>query len=224
MKKIYLILISFLFVSNATYAQDFKISINKLTEETQQLSESPDNLKLVWWIPIEFWKAVFAENKTITKEQVDEILQTLEPYTVLVIVNGNIDTFGEITYKSKDEIFDALEILDTHKKSYFPLQKDVIDAKTLEIISVMKPILSNMLGNIGKNMNFYLFQKDNNPMERIIHPTKEEEFTVKLDGENFHWKLPLPSLVKPKKCPENGELLNGTWKYCPYHGKELISQ
>jgi hypothetical protein len=205
-------------------AQDFKVSINKLTAETQQLSESPDNLKLVWWIPIEFWQAVFAENKTMPQRQIDEVLQVFEQYTLLAVVDGIIGEFGDITYKPKDTVFNSLEIVDAHKKTYTPLREDTIDEKTLEVISYMKPVLGNMLGDVGKNMYFFLFQKKENPMERIINPMKKEEFTINLGGEAFRWKLPLPSLLKPKKCPVDGQLMNATWKYCPFHGKELIAQ
>ena len=205
-------------------AQDFKVSINKLTEETQQLSEAPDNLKLVWWIPIEFWETVLQENKTMTDDQVNEILQVFQQYTLLATLNGTINDFGDITYVTREKNFKTLEIVDTHNKSFFPLKEDTIDKKTLDVILFMKPVLANMLGKVGENMHFFLFQKKDNPLERIINPKKEGRFSVKFDGEEFHWQLPLPSLVKPKKCPVDNKLMNGTWKYCPHHGKELVLQ
>ena len=78
-----------------------------------------------------------------------------------------------------------------------------------------------MLGKMGENMYFFLFQKEDNPRDRIIHPTKEEKFTVKLGGEKLHWNLPLSSLLKPKKCPVDNEIMNGSWKFCPFHGVKL---
>ena len=212
-----------IFFSVNLLAQDFKVSVNKLTEETQQLSESPDNLKLVWWIPVEFWKAVFAEDESVPKEQSDEIIEVFSQYTAMAILDGKIGPFGDVDYKSKDEIYNNLELVDKNNVSYIPLVDSEIDSRTQSILSFMKPVLGNMLGKLGDNMHFFLFQKKENPLVSIIHPKLEETFSVKLSGEEFHWKLPLGSLLKPKKCPVDGEMMNGSWKYCPHHGKELQS-
>ena len=214
-------LITLLLVSYSVAAQDFKVSINKLTAETQQLSESPDNLKLVWWIPIEFWEAVFDQDKNMPKELADEILQVFKQYTLLSTIDGTIGTFGDIAYKTKKQIFNSLEIIDNNNKSYFPLREERIDQHTKDVIAYIKPVLANMLGKMGENMYFFLFQKEDNPNDRIINPTKEENFTVKLGGEELRWNLPLSSLLKPKKCPVDNKLMSGAWKYCPYHGVKL---
>ena len=212
-----------IFFSVNLHAQDFKVSVNKLTEETQQLSESPDNLKLVWWIPVEFWKAVFAEDESVPKEQADEIIEVFSQYTAMAILDGKIGPFGDVDYKSKDEIYNNLVLVDKKNVSYIPLVESEIDSRTQSILSFMKPVLGNMLGKLGDNMHFFLFQKKDNPLEPIIHPKLEETFSVKLSGEEFQWKLPLGSLLKPKICPVDGVKMNGSWRYCPYHGKELKS-
>jgi len=222
MKKLHqLLFIAFLIISVNVKGQDFKVSINKLTAETQQLSESPDNLRLVWWIPIEFWEAVFAQDKNMPEEQADEILQVFRQYTLLSTIDGTIGTFGDISYKSKKQIFNSLEIIDNNNESYFPIREENIDQETKDVITFIKPVLANMLGKMGENMYFFLFQKKDNPGDRIINPIKEEKFTVKLGGEKLQWNLPLSSLLKPKKCPVDNKLMNGSWKYCPFHGVKL---
>ena len=219
----HLFIFAFIILTVNVGAQDFKVSINKLTAETQQLSESPDNLKLVWWIPIEFWEAVFEQDKNMPKDQADQILQVFQQYTLLSTIDGTIGTFGDISYKSKKQIFNSLELIDNSNISYFPLREENIDQRTKEVITFIKPVLANMLGKMGENMYFFLFQKEDNPKDRIINPTKEENFTVKLGGEELHWNLPLSSLLKPKKCPVDNKLMNGAWKFCPYHGVILES-
>ena len=217
----HLFIIAFIVLTVNVGAQDFKVSINKLTAETQQLSESPDNLKLVWWIPIEFWEAVFEQDKNMPKDQADQILQVFQQYTLLSTIDGTIGTFGDISYKTKKQIFNSLEIVDNNNNSYFPLREEIIDQQTKDVIDYIKPVLSNMLGKMGENMYFFLFQKEDNPKDRILNPIKEEKFTVKLGGEELHWSLPLSSLLKPKKCPVDNEFMNGAWKFCPFHGVKL---
>ena len=31
----------------------------------------------------------------------------------------------------------------------------------------------------------------------------------------------MSSLISEKRCPEDDELMNGTWNYCPIHGDKL---
>jgi len=224
MKKLHLLFIFIcLTFSMSLVAQDFKVSINKLTAETQQLSESPDNLKLVWWIPIEFWEAVFAQDPNMPQDRADEILHVFKQYTLLSTIDGTIGTFGDISYKTKKQIFNYLEIIDNDNKSFFPLREENIDQKTKEVIDYIKPVLASMLGKMGENMYFFLFQNEDDPLDRIIDPTTEDKFTVKLGGEKLRWTLPLSSLLKPKKCPVDNDLMNGGWKYCPFHGVKLES-
>jgi len=203
------------------FAQDFKVNINKLTEQTQKLSESTDDLRLVWWIPTEFWETIFAQDQAINKQQADDMLATFEQYTMVAVIDGNILESGTIVYKSKEATFDDLVVIDNEERSYKPLQEDEIDSKTMNLIGIMKPILGSMLGQLGENMHFFLFQKKENPLDKIVDPKKEEQFTVKVGSVPFVWKLPLGALLQPKKCPEDGELLDGSWTFCPHHGKKL---
>jgi len=204
------------------YAQDFKVNVNKLTEQTQKLSESPDNMRLVWWIPVEFWQAIFDQDQGINKEQADNILFAFRQYTMFVIIDGTILEDGTITYRSRDETFSNIVLTDMNKKKFTPLIEDEIDDKTKELIITMKPILGNTLGKLGDNMHFFLFQKKGNPLEAIINAKEKENFTIAVNKENFTWNLPLGALLKPKKCPEDSKLVDGSWTFCPWHGKKLV--
>jgi hypothetical protein len=219
--KILIPLIFLVGVFTNLFAQGFKVNINKLTEETQQLSESPDTMRLIWWIPTEFWQTIFEQDNTITKLEANEMLNNFDKYTMVAVIDGEIKDDGTITYKTEETTFKNLAVIGNDKVAYTPLYDDEIDEVTRNLINIMKPMLGNMLGAFGQNMHFYLFQKRDNPLDRIVNPIKKERFTVKLDKDNFNWSLPLGSLLKPKKCPVDYKLHNGSWNYCPYHGKKL---
>lgn len=220
MRKITLLLFLFLCFS-AVGAQDFQININKLTAETQQLSESPDKMKLVWWIPTDFWKAVFNQDKNLPKDQSDLMLGYLEKYTMVVTVDGDIDVNGDVSYHSSDEIFKNLKVVDEKGEKYAPLLHDEIDLDTQQLINIMKPVLGQMLGNVGENMHFFLFQKKDDPLNKIVDPLHSDSFAIELSEDRFKWDLPLSSLLKPKKCTVCNEYHDGSWTYCPYHGNKL---
>ena len=214
-------LLFFLAVTIKLTAQDFKVNINKLTEETQQLSESPDAMRLIWWIPTEFWQTIFEQDKNISRLESDEMLNNFDKYTMVAVIDGDIKDDGTVTYNTEETTFKNLVVIGKDKVEYSPLYNDEIDEDTKSLINIMKPMLGNMLGALGQNMHFFLFQKRENPLDKIVNPIKKESFTVKLDKDNFNWSLPLGSLLKPKKCPEDNKLHNGSWNYCPYHGKKL---
>ena len=87
--------------------------------------------------------------------------------------------------------------------------------------ALLKPMLSNMLGPMGKNFNFYVFPGMTKDKKLIANAKAESNFTVQNGEEAFKWRLPLGSLLPPKTCAKCGEKLNGAFKFCPYDGTPL---
>lgn len=215
------VILFFCFRVSVTGEQTQKVNLNKLTNELQKTTEDPDEMTLVWWIPEEFWMITFEQDLTVTQAEAEEIISVFRHYTVLAIVDGKIGTFGGVTYKSEEDIRSNIHIADSKGNLYSPLRYDRIDSDTRSILSVMKPILANILGPIGENMHFYLFPAKDKSDNKIADVKKEGSFFVKLGEREFRWRLPLGSLLPPKICPACGEELNGAYKYCPWDGTRL---
>jgi len=60
--------------------------------------------------------------------------------------------------------------------------------------------------------------------ERISNPYTKGTVHLAFQGAEYKWRTPLGSLLAPKQCPVDQEVMTGAWKYCPYHGKELVEQ
>lgn len=206
---------------SVSFAQDRKVDLNALTNETQKMSQSANEMTLIWWVPEEFWRVSFEQDPNMTPSQIETFLKVLRPYMLIVAADGKMGTFGGVTYKPKETIQNSIQVIDSEGTHYRPLSDEKIDADTKNFLSMMKPVFVNMLGPMGQNMHFFLFPPKNKKGEDIAAAKREGTFSVQLDKREFKWRLPLGSLLPPKVCPVDGEEVNGAWKYCPWHGVEL---
>ena len=219
MKKIATILI-ILFSSVICFSQT-TVNLDHLITETQQMSSSSDKIEMVWWIPDEFWEESFKSDPTMKKEDIDEWINIVSDYSVFLVLSGDIGSFGQISYKSEKLIHKNISLKDRYGKRYYPLSKNEIDYETEYLLGVMHQVLSSMIGSMGENMSWSIFNRNNHKEERLIDPYSSGGFTVSLFTEDYKFKCPLGSLMPTKFCPIDNEELNGAWKYCPLHGKKL---
>ena len=54
-----------------------------------------------------------------------------------------------------------------------------------------------------------------------LDPRKKGSFNYKVGAETYHWRLPLGSLLEPKKDDSTGDEFPGDFLYNPYTGKKL---
>ena len=216
-----LLLFGWMASSLAREGPGFKVNLNELTQETQKMSEKPDEMTLLWWIPEEFWRVSLAQDPTMTSAGIEEFIKVLRPYILIVAVDGKMGSFGGITYRSEADIQRSIQIKDGQGTYYRPLSQDKIDADTRIFLSMMKPALADMLGPLGQNMNFLAFPAKNRKGQNIVDVKKQGKFSVKLDEREFRWRLPLSSLLPPKICSNCKEKGSGAWNYCPWCGTKL---
>jgi hypothetical protein len=176
---------------------------------------------LAWWTPKEFWQATISQDSMITKAGIEEFMKVLRPYTIIAVIDGKMGAFGGITYKSEADIRSSTFIRDSHGTVYPPLSEDKIDINAKNFLSMMKPILANMLGPMGQNTHFFLFPAENKKGQKIADAKSEGTFSAKIGEKEFRWKLPLGPLLPPKICPSCGERLSGAYKFCPWDGTKL---
>jgi hypothetical protein len=198
-----------------------RVNLDSLTLETQQTSTESDRVIVIWWIPEEYWQVNLTHGGKLPPPQFEGFVRGLRPYTVFLVADGRIGTFGSITYRPEHEIRKSIQLVDSSSIGYPPVSNDKIDSDTLTALLMIKPALVTMLGPIGENMHFVLFPSKNKAGKQIAPATTEGAFSLKFGEREFKWKLPLGSLLPHKICPIDGEELNGAWKYCPWHGEKL---
>lgn len=225
MKKAFLLVIICTLIStlNAQHKKFEDVSIDALMTETQYGSDDPDRIDLIWWIPTEYWNVVFSQDPTTSQADTDEIINLVGDYVFVMVLKGSIGTFGGITYESESDIKKQVRV--TYKGTILKLvdSKD-LEADTVNFLSMMKPMMKNMMGAMGENMQFYVFENPGSKDIIPIDPYGKDVVTFSLGNFEKEVQLPLGSLLLEKMCPETKQMHNGKWSYCPYHGDKLESK
>jgi len=206
--RLILIVAFFIFlISGQSYGQE-NINLEALVQETQKVSKSQDELTMVWWIPEQFWHASMAQNPAINKAHIDQFLETIRPYTIIAVIDGHIGAFGGITYRSEEAVRTSVKINDAKGSSYDPINESAVLPDIKNLLQILKPIITNMLGPMGQNMHFILFQSKSKDGQPIADPTKEGILNILVAGKEFKYRLPLGSVLPSKFDPkqENGFL------------------
>lgn len=201
-----------------------EVDIMALTQETQKMSQKPSEMTLVWWIPEEYWVASFAQSPDMSKTQIDEFLKAIRPYTMVAIVDGEMGSFGGVTYKTEDFVRANTKLVDANGKTYAPKTENDVSPDTKNILQSFKPVLANMLGPMGQNMHFLLFPANGEDGKPIAAAKEKGQFSVVLGQREFKWRLPLDSLLPMKYCPACKLDCKGSWSFCPWCGKPVTAK
>lgn len=199
-----------------------KTVAEKMIAETQQMKQSNTSLKLVWWIPTEYWRYATEKVEAITPDQVEYIENMLNDYTIIaagdyaLLTQNNTIDFKVIDVKK------SVDFYNFENKKIPALKNSQIKKEVVVLINdMMKPLFVQMLGKMGTGIEFFIYKNKDLAGNRILDPNKVGVFKVDVNKEQFEFKLPLVSLMKEKECPVDQEKLPGNYVYCPIHGNKL---
>lgn len=206
---------------SATDASDTKL--NDIVKETQKSVGGKDSAGLVWWLPTEFWEQSAIQQGS-TPEQAKTSFAPLREYTMIIVAVGKVG-IGNINWYSENEVRSNTSLRDADGHTYQPLTEISSDAKG--IASIVKPVLSNILGPTGQNLQVLFFPARTSKGKLIADPRQVGGFFVRISNltaqkdSDYEWRLPLTSLSPPKFCPAGKERVEANWKFCPWHGNRL---
>lgn len=219
----FLVLPQFLHAQESAPSASAETKIDAIIKETQQTVGGKDTTGFVWWLPAEFWEQSAIEQGS-TPEQARSSFAALRDYTMVIIAVGKVG-LGNINWRSEKEIRAGTSLRDSDGQVYQPLQEISGDAQG--IASIVRPVLANILGPMGQNLQILFFPAKTKSGRPIADPTRASSFSVVLSNlttlkeSEFSWRLPLTSLSPPKFCPAGKERVEANWKFCPWHGVPL---
>ena len=194
----------------------------KMLAEIQLMRQSATNLKLVWWIPTEYWGIAMREQQAVTPDQIEYIENLLNDYTI--IAAGDYSLLPQhITIEFKViDIKKGVEFYNSNHKKISALKNSQIKKEVVVIINdMMKPLFTQMLGKTGTGVEFFIYNNKDMAGNRILDPNKPGSFKIEVNNETFQFNLPLVSLMKEKVCKNDSAKFPGNYVYCPFHGTEL---
>jgi hypothetical protein len=194
-------------------------SLSKLIEQTQLSSDDDNKMSLVWWIPKEFWRAALTGDPSFTEDDIKEFQDKFKHYTILMVVDGIIGRFGNVVYSGAEKIRQNIEIYDDKFNVYKPLKEKEISSDLKSMFTIWKPMFASMLGDMGENMNYFVFQ--NNYNTEVMNATSDAKYKIKMMGEDYKFKLPIGVLFPPKTCSKCDREFMGSYKFCPFDGNKL---
>ena len=203
-------------------AQNTNIDYNQFIRETQKNTSEAGKINIVWWIPLEFWDITLRKNKALSEEQINGFMEELKPYCLFAVMQGEMGSMGNLTYVPLDSIKNNICLVDNDKKKYYPLAFDKLDVALQTLLSNLKPVLKNAMGQLGENMNFFVFtdRKENN--KRVSDPYLKGNVQINIQNKEYKWRTPLGTLMPLKYCPKDKEEMIGSWEYCPFDGEKLL--
>ena len=216
MRFLIFFLISLFTIHSYSQAKFEKVDLMEMVQDLLITKKNNENLSQVLWLPIEYWEVALAESKLGDEETKQKIISTFNDYTIFSVVNVNV-IHGE--FKG---IASVVTFKGTDNQIYTPIKAEDIPEDVSSLLEGIRPILTNMLGQYGKEMQLNVFKKTNSEGNLIAGPLQKGQISLNVNDQEFVYRLPLSAMVTKKICPKDGEILNGNWDYCPWHGKKLI--
>ena len=217
------IVFAFLLICSLTFSQNKEfedVILDDLINETQFSNDSTDDIEIIWWLPTEYWQVVFAQDELASPSEAEMIVELVQDYTVIIVIKGKVGLFGGVSFSPRNDIEGFLSA------KYNETELSLVDEDNLEpdfinFISMIKPIMKNIMGPMGENMQVFVFE---NRHKDIIDARTNGMLKIALGEFVTELNLPLSSLILEKRCPKENKLYNGKWSFCPYCGTELKSQ
>ncbi len=200
-------------------AEARETDLGALTRETQQQFQDATKLEILWWLPVELWAAVLQGDPPGTTRS--EALDSFDRHLIFFVAEANISPLGNLTFEDPEKTRKRVHLLDLDGKKLSPLPEDSVPSDLRILLNTLLPALASSAGAVGQNFQPFVFASKNAAGKRIASPREPGMLRVALGDRTFRWRLPLASLLPPKRCPVDDEELSGAFVYCPYHGNKL---
>jgi hypothetical protein len=205
----------------AVRAAEYKPDFPAVAKEVMKMQKHGDSMVIVLWLPPEYFASALDGNPRLTAAQKDETAKMLSPYSIIAVVDSTVGAFGSMTYKSEADLRKETCLIDDKGNKKEPLDENDISDDAKVFLGAFTPAVANVIGPMGKNMHVYLFPAKDDEGKSLYEAKGKGQFRVNVGKNEFRWRLPLGSLLAPKKCVKCKEECSGAYDFCPWCGERL---
>ena len=197
------------------------VDLTEMVRELQQWQRADNKMKMMMWLPTEYWRIAIAANKQLPQDVTDEIERVLGDYVLILACDLAIKNDASMDFVSEVELRQRLSLYGKDGTPHPPLKDSEIDQEAMMLASNIKPVFSQMLGQFGRGMQIFFFHAKDANGALHAEAMKSGELRLRYGAEEFRWTTPLATLLPPKACPVDKASMKGNWTYCPFHGNKL---
>jgi hypothetical protein len=226
MKRVIILFLLLFSLSGLLSAQqDSTVRVSDFIKEIEQLDDHNHRMSLIIWMPWLYRQTAMiqASNGRPLDQRVQDMVKSMKQYTIVGVVDGKMVPFG-INYRPDQDIRDSIRLTINDSVVFHPLEEKNLNSTMRDLLGLLRPIMSSMLGQMGNYLSFFVFENTNPKGKYYIDAGSPGKFSISLSQSTvFSWRLPLDVLTPPSYFPVDGEKLSGKFEYCPYHGRKLKS-
>jgi hypothetical protein len=194
--------------------------LQQLVQETQRSTAADGALQIVWWMPQQFWEESLNANPALPAEARTQVLTVLADYTIIAMMRAKTGATGITDPTSKEDLQKNVQV-SVDGKVIEPVAPEQVAPAAQLLLAQLKPAMASMVGQVGESMEFFVYPAKSADGKPLIDATKPGNFAVKLFNQNNAWRLPLGSLLPPRKDPKTGEQFPGNYNFNPFTGTKL---
>ena len=209
-----------------TAQEDTLRQISDYVKEIQQVEDNNNGFQMAFWLPWQYWETAVRQTAKGKPLQASSLrtIDAMKNYNIFIVVESQKNGLS-FTYPPENQIRDSLVLTVNDSIKLHPLADKDLPDEMKKLIEILKPVMQQSFGQMGENLNFFVFNNLDEKNKYYFDAGKPGRFKIQWDYRtSFYWRLPLDVLTPPKYCPLDNEKLSGKFIYCPYHGKKLESQ
>jgi hypothetical protein len=197
------------------------VDLQKLSQETIRTVTANGWTTLVMWMPTEFWSTATETNPNTSPQMRAQLHDLMDEYAIFAIIHGRM-TLNGLEATPRDELLRSAR-LEANGMTIEPLRMTEVKPGIQAMMAAMKPIFASMFGAFGQNLEFVLYPNGQKG-KHLVDPSAAGNLKYVLADQTFTWRLPLGSLLPPKRDPHTGEEFPGNYQFNPFTGDRLSAR
>ena len=165
------------------------VNISELAQDLSQSKVEDTSFTMVIWMPTVYWEAVSQNFSAISEADIDQMILVMEPFEIFAVVNGEFDLKNSGAFKSDsyDLVAEKTHLLINSDQSLRALRHSELSEMLRRVLEIMRPMLTQMMGELGGAMHLVAFAADAPDKEIDIDPASNGLIQLNVSQKQFSW-------------------------------------